>query len=261
MSVEFYGLIFTGAGICGLIWIALRAEKRTRQLRLEQANKPDPNVRLTELEHKLKYLQDEDIRKGQMIATLQTDLVAARERIRFLEGQIAIKNPVMAVIEEQPLMVVIGDDPALVVDLAALRGVKGLRVTRLLPATYSTLKSTVERFRRQGKPLEYLHFAVHATATGIELERSVKREELSELLRGCRIAVFMGCVTAEIGDLMTVIPAVVAFREPVPHDEAWQFSLLFWRAIGEGLLPARAFERACDRGPTGISEFAELVEM
>jgi hypothetical protein len=261
MSAEFYGLLFTGVGVCTLIWIALRAEKRTRQLRIEQASKPDPNVRLTELEHKLKYLQDEDIRKGQMIAMLQTDLIAARERIRFLEGQVATKNPVMAVIEEQPLMVVIGDDPALVVDLAALRGVKGLRVTRLLPATYTGLKSTVERFRRQGKPLEYLHFAVHANSDGVQLDKPVSRTELSELLRGCRIAVFMGCVTAEIGDLLTVIPSVVAFREPVRHDEAWQFSLLFWRAIGEGLTPKNAFDRACDRGPTAIAEFADLLEM
>jgi len=216
--------------------------------------------RIADMEAKIKYLQDEDVRKGQLIASLQAELVAARERIRYLEGQQSIK-PVMAVIDEQPLMVVIGDDPALLVDLAALRGARGLRVTRLLPATYASLKQTVERFRRQGKPLELLHFALHAGPDGVKLDRLVKPTELSELLRGARVAVFMGCTSAEIADLLPVIPSVVAFREPVPHDEAWQFSLLFWRAIGDGMTAAQAFERAVDRGPTGIGEYAELVEM
>jgi hypothetical protein len=216
--------------------------------------------RLRNLEAKMKYLQDEDIRKGQMIATLQAELIAARERIRFLEGQQAVK-PVMAIVDDAPLMVVIGDDPALVVDLAALRGAKGLRVTRVMPATYSRLKSDIERFRRQGKPVEFVHFAIHAEPNGIKLDRVVKPTELSEILRGVRVAVFMGCQTAEIGDFLAVIPSVVAFREDVPHDEAWQFSLLFWRAIGDGLTPADAFVRAIERGPTAIGEYAELIEM
>jgi len=216
--------------------------------------------RLQALEAKIKYLHDEDIRKGQLIASLQIELAAARERIRYLEGQHDSK-PVLGVIEEQPLMVVIGDDPALVVDLAALRGIRGLRVTRLIQATYRDLKLTVERFRRQGKPLELLHFAIHAQPDGILLDRLVKATELSELLRGARVALFMGCTTAQIGDLLAGIPAVVTFREPVPHDEAWQFSLLFWKAIGEGLSPAAAFDRAIERGPTAIGEYADLIEM
>ena len=257
MTAELGGLLFTGIGVLVLIAIALRAEKHSREVTPRQQAEED---RLTVLEQKLKYLQDEDIRKGQMIATLQAELIAARERIRFLEGQQAVK-PVMAVVDDLPLMVVIGDDPALVVDLVALRGAKGLRVTRLLPATHGTLKATIERFRRQGKPLELVHFAVHAGPEGIELDRKVKPAELSELLRGVRVAVFMGCQTAEIGDFLAVIPAVVSFREVVPHDEAWQFSLLFWRAIGDGLLPAAAFDRAIERGPTAIGEYAELIEM
>jgi hypothetical protein len=257
MNAELGGLLFTGLGVLVLIAIALRAEKRGREFMPRQQAE---EARLTELERKLKYLQDEDIRKGQLIATLQGELAAARERIRFLEGQQAVK-PVMAVVDEAPLMVIIGDDPSLLVDLAALRGVKGLRVTRLLPATHGSLKTTIERFRRQGKPLELVHFSVHAGPEGIRLDRTVTPTELSELLRGVRIAVFMGCLTAEIGDLLAVIPAVVAFREPVPHDEAWQFSMLFWRAIGEGLTPAAAFDRAIERGPTAIGEYAELIEI
>ena len=257
MSAELGGLIFTGLGMAVLVWLALRVERRNG---IRTPQQQDETSRLEQLELKIRYLQDEDIRKGQMIAALQTDLIAARERIRFLEGQQTTKA-VMAVIEDQPLMVVIGEDPALVVDLAALRGVRGLRVTRLLPATQSSLKSTIERFRRQGKPLEYVHFAVHAGPEGILLDRIIKPSELSELLRGVRVAVFMGCVSTEIGDFLTVIPAVVAFREAVPHDEAWQFSLLFWRAIGEGLTPGNAFDRALERGPTSIGEYAELIEM
>jgi hypothetical protein len=213
--------------------------------------------RLRNLEAKMRYLQDEDIRKGQMIAKLQAELAEARERIRFLEGQQS--KPV--VVEDRPLLVVVGNDPALAVDLAALRGAKGLQITRQIPATYDALKKTVERWRRQGKPLELVHFAVHAGPEGIRLDRLVSREELSELLRGTQVVMIMGCTSVEIADLLTLVPAVVAFREPVPHDEAWQFGLLFWRAIGEGLLPSAAFRRAVDRGPTSIGEYAELIEL
>jgi hypothetical protein len=46
--------------------------------------------RIAELEAKINYLQDEDIRKGQIIAQLQKDLAEAREHIRNLEGQLGI---------------------------------------------------------------------------------------------------------------------------------------------------------------------------
>jgi hypothetical protein len=259
-SPELAGLLFTALGAGVLILIALRTEQRARATVPQISAAEALTRRVKELELKITYLQEEDIRKGRMIFEMQTELVAARERIRFLEGQ-QVGKPAMAVIEEQPLMVVIGDDPALLVDLAALRGARGLRVTRLLPASYGTLKATIERFRRQGKALENIHFSVHSGPEGIQLDRVVKPAELSELLRGVRVALFMGCTSTEIGDLLTVIPAVVAFREPVPHDEAWQFALLFWRAIGDGLLPAAAFDRAVERGPTAIAEYAELIEM
>ena len=213
--------------------------------------------RLRMLENKITYLQEEDIRKGQMIAQLQAELAEARERIKFLEGQQSDK----AANGERTLLVVMSDDPALMVDLAALRGARGLRVTRLLPATYSALKTTLERWRRQGKPAEMVHFAVHSGPDGIRLDQPVTREELSELLRGTQIAVIMGCTSAEVADMLAVVPTLVAFRERVPHAEAWQFALLFWRAIGEGLSPARAFERAVERGPTSIGEYAELIEL
>lgn len=122
MSAELAGLLFTGVGVLVLIAIALRAEKRAK---VSPSWRQVEEDRLTTLEQKLKYLQEEDIRKGQMIAALQTELSAARERIRFLEGQQASK-PIIAVIEEQPLMVVIGDDPLLLTDLAALRGARGV---------------------------------------------------------------------------------------------------------------------------------------
>lgn len=119
----------------------------------------------------------------------------------------------------------------------------------------------IENNRLQGKPIEYAHFAVHADAEGIQLDRKVTGVELSELLDGVKVAVIMGCVTAEIADWLAVVPSVVAFRIKVPHDEAWKFSFLFWKAIGEGLTPAQAFKRAKERGPTRIGENAELIEM
>jgi hypothetical protein len=184
----------------------------------------------------------------------------ARERIRFLEGQ-QTKPPAPTPAEERPLLVVVDDDPALVVDVAALRGARGLRMTSLLPATYTSLKAGLERQRRMGKPAELVHFAVHAGPEGIKLDRVVTREELSELLRSTLVVVIMGCTSAEIGDLLAVVPSVVAFNKPVAHNEAWQFCLIFWRAIGEGLTPGAALDRAIDRGPTKIGEAAELIEL
>lgn len=257
MRAELAGLIFTGFGVLVLLAIAVRSERRAS---LVEPRQQTDEHRITMLEEKLYYLQDEDIRKGRMISQLQEELAAARERIRFLEGQQNVK-PVMAIIEEQPLMVVIGDDPALLVDLAALRGVQGLEVTTLTPATYKALKRFTDTKRMQGKVVERVHFAVHATAEGITLDRTVTSVELSELLDGVRIAVFMGCVTAEIADLLPIIPSVVAFRDPVRHDEAWKFSLLFWRSISEGANIEDAFKRAKDRSPTKIRECAELIQM
>jgi hypothetical protein len=246
------GVILMALVIAGIfIYLALTGRLPRRDGELE---------RLRALEDKMRYLQDEDIRKGQLISDLRIELIAARERIKFLEGQATSKTPLMAVIDEQPLMVVIGDDPALLVDLAALRGVQGLEVTTLTEASYQKLKRLTDMNRLQGKPIRYMHFSIHAEPGGIKLDHLISAPELSEILDGVEIAVFMGCTTAEIADLLPIIANVVAFRDPVRHDEAWKFSFLFWRAIGEKSTVDVAFKRAKERSPTKIRECAELIQ-
>jgi hypothetical protein len=216
--------------------------------------------RLRKLEDKMSYLQDEDIRKGQEIAVLRRENAELRERIRYLEGQLS--KPASQVSgDERGILVVTGADPQLQVDVAALRGARGLRMTTLLAAPYQNLKSTLERHRRPGRPDELVHFAVHAGPDGIMLDRLVTREELSALLRGTLICVIMGCTSAELGDMLTVVPTVIAFNKPVEHAEAWQWSVIFWKAVGEGLSAAEAFDRTQERGPTKICEAAELIEL
>ena len=216
--------------------------------------------RLRKLEAQMSYLQDEDLRKGQLIAKLTQENTELRQKVSFLEGQlsklVATVNP-----RDRSLLIAVGSDPALSIDIAALRGARGLQLTTLLPATYQNLKTTLERHLRTGNPDEGVHFAVHASEEGIMLDRLVTRAELSALLRGTQVCVLMGCTSAEIGDLLTVVPTVVAFNKAVPHDEAWQFSLLFWKAYGDGLSAAAAFAQARERGPTLIGEAAELIEV
>jgi hypothetical protein len=216
--------------------------------------------RLRKLEAKMAYLQDEDIHKGQEIATLRRENTELRERIKYLEGQLA-KPPTPSSTDERGLLVVTGADTQLQIDVAALRGARGLRMTTLLATSYNSLKLTLERHRRPGRPDELVHFAVHAGPEGIMLDRLVTREELSALLRGTLVCVIMGCTSAEVGDLLTVVPTVVAFNKPVDHSEAWQWSVIFWKAIGEGLTPSDAFDRTQERGPTKICEAAELIEL
>jgi hypothetical protein len=43
--------------------------------------------RLREMERTVRYLQDEDIRKGQMIAELREENSVLKEKVRFLEAQ------------------------------------------------------------------------------------------------------------------------------------------------------------------------------
>lgn len=216
--------------------------------------------RLRKLEANMSYLQDEDIRKGQMIAKLQAENTELREKIRYLEGQLKTMLPTALIAEEHTMLVITGSDPDLGVDVAALRGVRNLRLTTLLATTAKDVKRTLDSHRRLGKLDECVHFAVHAGPEGIQLDRVVGREELSELLNGVLVVVIMGCTSAEIGDLLTVVPTVVAFNKPVAHDEAWQFAFLFWKAYAEGLTPLAAFNRAYDRSPTKIAEAAELIE-
>ncbi len=96
-----------------------------------------------------------------------------------------------------PLLVVVGPDAALRIDLAALRTVKrltGLAFHRLPDASADDLDAYLRRERSKGRPVGYLHLAVHAGPAGIDLAGgAVDGEWLSERLLGVQVLLLAGC--------------------------------------------------------------------
>lgn len=256
--------IMTGVGIAiGLLgwWLQRVQEKRNPPVETqEQALKRMLRDSERAMEIQARDCKARIERLQGVVDTLVAQLAEQQQRIRLLELD-SMEHPIaVGAPAPRTLLVVLGDDPDLKVDLAALRGVPGLRVSRIMPATFDELKRTMERARRTHQEILLVHMAVHACTDGIQLDRRVSAVELSEVLRGVQVLCIMGCKSAAVADLLTVVPHVVAFREEVPHDEAWQFSVLFWRAVADGPSVDGAFRRAVERGPTGIGEYAELLQ-
>lgn len=216
------------------------------------------------LENTVNTLQSLLYEKQAEIDTLRRDLETARRRLAILE--IASKQPAggRTTGSEQPLLLaVVGDDPALAVDLAALREVEragGFRLSRLDGSTKADLKRTLDRYRSNRRPIRYVHMAVHAGKGGMLLAGElVTAAWLSENLKNVEVLVINGCQSADIGDQIGIVPAVVTMREDLAHEDAAQFARLFWTGVGEGMSPITAFEDALRLSPQGVAEFAELV--
>lgn len=216
------------------------------------------------LENTVNTLQSLLYEKQAEIDTLRRDLETARRRLAILE--VASKQPAVQRVpgSEQPLLLaVVGDDPALAVDLAALREVEragGFRLSRLDGSTKADLKRTLDRYRSNRRPIRYVHMAVHAGKGGMLLAGElVTAAWLSENLKNVEVLVINGCQSADIGDQIGIVPAVVTMREDLAHEDAAQFARLFWTGVGEGMSPITAFEDALRLSPQGVAEFAELV--
>lgn len=216
------------------------------------------------LENTVNTLQSLLYEKQAEIDTLRRDLETARRRLAILE--VASKQPAggRTTGSEQPLLLaVVGDDPALAVDLAALREVEragGFRLSRLDGSTKADLKRTLDRYRSNRRPIRYVHMAVHAGKGGMLLAGElVTAAWLSENLKNVEVLVINGCQSADIGDQIGIVPAVVTMREDLAHEDAAQFARLFWTGVGEGMSPITAFEDALRLSPQGVAEFAELV--
>lgn len=216
------------------------------------------------LENTVNTLQSLLYEKQAEIDTLRRDLETARRRLAILE--VASKQPAAGRTtgNEQPLLLaVVGDDPALAVDLAALREVEragGFRLSRLDGSTKADLKRTLDRYRSNRRPIRYVHMAVHAGKGGMLLAGElVTAAWLSENLKNVEVLVINGCQSADIGDQIGIVPAVVTMREDLAHEDAAQFARLFWTGVGEGMSPITAFEDALRLSPQGVAEFAELV--
>lgn len=238
-----------------------RLEQRVADL--ERQIELDRQDRLR-LENTVNTLQSLLYEKQAEIDTLRRDLETARRRLAILE--VASKQPAggRTTGNEQPLLLaVVGDDPALAVDLAALREVEragGFRLSRLDGSTKADLKRTLDRYRSNRRPIRYVHMAVHAGKGGMLLAGElVTAAWLSENLKNVEVLVINGCQSADIGDQIGIVPAVVTMREDLAHEDAAQFARLFWTGVGEGMSPITAFEDALRLSPQGVAEFAELV--
>lgn len=196
----------------------------------------------------------------EMIDSLEAQLREAKDRIVVLES--ILDDQIKKAGENMLLLVVVGPGPGLVVDLASLRKVQAstrLQITRLLPASKESLKRTLERHRKRGQPIRYVHMAVHAGPEGIQLDGGLADGLwLSEILADVQVLFLAGCEGDVVADLLGVVPAVVSLREMVDDHDATVFAEVFWHEIGRGLPANIAYERTLRRCPPAVAEFAEL---
>lgn len=197
-----------------------------------------------------------------MLVEKQREIDQLSERIRQLErGVMASEAPVSDVMRKV-LLVCIGTDRKLEEDNAMLRRVQAqtdIRITRLFPVSKASLKRIIDRHRASGRPIEFVHFGVHAGPNGLLFEDGVATGLwLSQQLGGVRIVLIAGCNGDQVADLLGVVNAVVSLREEVENHDAAVFSTAFWMAIGNGLEVEEAFERALAAAPPVVAEFAEL---
>lgn len=215
--------------------------------------------RVAELESTVATLQALLYEKTQQNGKLLAEVATLNDRVRELERT---APAVQARAAHPTLLAVIGEDPALKIDLAALREVERestLRVSRVYPVTKARLKSTLDRYRVNGRPVEYVHMAVHAGPQGLAFQGEVVDAQwLSENLKSVKVLLINGCQSDEVGDWIGVVPTVVTMREAITHEDAAQFAKLFWAAIAAGTLPEDAYYLARERSPQGVSEFVEL---
>jgi hypothetical protein len=192
--------------------------------------------------------------KDAQIRALQDELERAKSRLAQLEQTEANRD-------NNVIVAVLGTDEALQIDLAMLRNVANrtaLRLTRLLPVTKASLATYLSRHRTQGRPVRYVHFAVHSSPAGLVFSDGVADGVwLSETLQDVQVVVIAGCQSDAVGDLIGVVPAVVSMREDVGHKDAGSFALVFWTEIGGGANPIDAYDLALRRVPA-VSEYAEL---
>lgn len=226
------------------------------------------------LQQEVKELRSQTSQQKATIDTLQSLLVNRQAEIDRLNARVwqlehppaatpAMASPTSDGPALRPvLLAAIGTKKMLTEDLAALRRVQaqtGLRLTRLLPVSRSSLERTLERHRRQGTPVRYLHLAVDAGPAGLVFDDGLADGVwLSEQLAGVEVTVIAGCQSDEVADLLGVVPFVVSMREEVENRDAAIFAEAFWMAIGQGLDAATAFEQALRRAPAAVGEFVEL---
>jgi len=247
----------------GAMGIALWRARRSPQLLVSREQALER--RISELEGTVASLQRLLYEKEQQNGTLQHQVATLTARVQELERvapQTAQADSAPKAGQQPTLLVVLGDDPALRVDLNVLREVEqhGWRVSRIYPATKDRLSQTLNRYRSNGRPIQYVHMAVHSGVEGLVFRGEIVTSDwLSDNLKSVRVLLINGCNSDAVGDWVGVVPVVVAMREEIGHEDAALFARLFWVAIAGGASPEDAYYSARDRSPQGVSEFVELV--
>jgi hypothetical protein len=236
--------------VVGLVAMALGLRRPPMTI----ATVPDYRREIDDLKATVNTLRRALDEKDRRIGMLERDLETAKQRLASLEQSEATRD-------NNVIVAVLGTDEALQIDLAMLRNVSnrtGLRLTRLLPVTKTSLAAYLSRHRTQGRPVRYVHFAVHSSPAGLVFSDGVADGVwLSETLADVQVVLIAGCQSDAVGDLIGVVPAVVSMREDVGHRDAASFALVFWTAVGNGSSPEAAYDLALDRVPA-VAEYAEL---
>jgi len=255
----------TGASVLALL-VALAAVAaalwRTRRIPIAPSREQALERRITELENTVTTMQRLLYDKEQQNGKLLAEITRLTDRVRELERLVPPAAAPARVEQAPTLLAVIGDDEALKIDLAALREVEQdnkMRVSRLYPVTKQRLKMLLDRYRMNGRPIQYVHMAVHSSPEGLAFQgETVTAAWLSENLKSVRVLVINGCRSDVVGDWIGVVPTVVTMREEISHEDAAQFAKLFWTAVANGVAPDEAYYQARDRAPQSVAEFVEL---
>ena len=213
-----------------------------------------------ELQNTVATLQGLLYEKTQQNGKLIEEIAMLNNRVRDLEKMVPASPTRVAY--SKTLLAVIGEDPALKIDLSALREVEHeseLRVSRVYPVTKAKLKSVLDRYRVNGKPVKYVHMAVHAGPNGLVFQGElVDSQWLSDNLKSVEVLVVNGCESDQVGDWIGVVNNVVTMREAITHEDAAQFAKLFWLNIAAGMSAEDAYYAARERSPQPVAEFVEL---
>ncbi len=202
------------------------------------------------------------------IDDFRTQLADANARIASLQAQLSrytdpIVIPTSVKASPKILVAVIGEDEALQIDMAALRKAAerpelGVRITQV-PASMTGLQRLLDRYRKTGKPLKWIHYSGHASPQGLAFNDGLATARwLSEHLRGVEILLINGCEADAVGDWIGVVPTVISMRDKIEHEDAANFCQVFWQGVVEGLNGEEAFDQALLRCPPNVAEFAEL---
>ena len=151
-----------------------------------------------------------------------------------------------------------GKDAAFAVDVAALRAVRaetGVGFHRIMACTSVDLDIYLRRERHHGRPVRWLHLAVHADDQGVEfVDGVVSGDWLSERLAGVEVLFIAGCNSDRIADWLPAIAHVVSYDGELDNDDAMLLTRHFWTGIIKGLGASEALSTALERCPPYVGE-------